>query len=491
MKKHRIIPAIARAACGALVACASVIAFASGSAATNTMSAIHTTAATGATSTTNAADTKITPDTAPAAPASPRSAAATLLPGAPPQRVVGTIGRHTPQVASKVDPTAAVFRPEPALVALGKRVFFDARLSQPRGTSCASCHDPGRAFAPTLSSAALAGPRVPQGSRPGRFSSRNAPSLLYVRYVPRRHFYQDDDALAPAPFGGLFSDGRADTLAEQLRGPLFDPNEMNNASPAALMRKIDGTELGAALAERFGPSVRRDPERMVRALGEAVQAYLQSDEMAPFSSRYDAYVTKRAPLTPQELRGLALFKNPDKGNCMSCHTLSDTTSRPERSLFTDFGYDAIAVPRNRALPANRDPRRFDNGLCDTAAKLRWPGPTQWCGYLRTPGLRNVAIKETFMHNGVFDTLRDAVAFYNTRSTDPAHWYHGRDTFDDVPPAYRGNINVNSTPMNRRPGTPPAMTDADVDDLVAFLRTLTDARYVELMPAALDGKAARP
>lgn len=120
-----------------------------------------------------------------------------LLPGAPPQRVVATIGRGTPQVASKVDPTAAAFHPDPALAALGKRVFFDPALSEPRGTSCASCHDPGRAFAPTLSRAALAGPRVPQGSRPGHFSRRNAPSLLYVRYVPRRHFYQDDDALAP------------------------------------------------------------------------------------------------------------------------------------------------------------------------------------------------------------------------------------------------------------------------------------------------------
>ncbi|MCS6508544.1 cytochrome-c peroxidase [Burkholderia thailandensis] len=494
---------IVRAACGALAACASAIALASGPAAPDATHSTHAARPASAASSTSPMNPTSTPgasgpahakaalDAARAKAAPPSPPTTVLLPGAPPERVVDTIGRGTPQVASKVDPTAAVFRPDPTLAALGKRVFFDPALSEPRGMSCASCHDPGRAFAPTLSPAALAGPRVPQGSRPGHFSRRNAPSLLYVRYVPRRHFYQDDDALAPAPFGGLFSDGRADTLAEQLRGPLFDPDEMNNASAAALMRKIGRTGLGAALAGRFGPSVRRDPERMVRVLGEAMQAYLQSDEMAPFSSRYDAYVTKRAPLTPQEMRGLALFRNPDKGNCMSCHTLSDTASRPERSLFTDFGYDAIAVPRNRALPANRDPRHFDNGLCDTAAKLRWPEPTQWCAYLRTPGLRNVAIKESFMHNGVFDTLRDAVAFYNTRSTDPARWYHGRDTFDDVPRAYRGNVNVNSTPMNRRPGTPPAMTDADVDDLVAFLRTLTDARYVGLMPAAPDGKAARP
>ncbi|WP_179257720.1 cytochrome-c peroxidase [Burkholderia sp. AU6039] len=417
-----------------------------------------------------------------------------LLPGAPPSRVVDTIGNGTPQVTGKIDAATARFAPDPTLVALGRRIFFDPRLSEPRGMSCAGCHDPGRAFAPTLSAASLAGPGVPEGSRPGRFSQRNAPSLLYVRYVPRRHFYQDDDAPAPSPFGGLFSDGRADTLAEQIRGPLFDPNEMNNRAPAALLRKVNATELAPDLAARFGAPVRRDPEQLVRAMGLAVEAYLQSDEMAPFTSRFDVFLRTRKPLAPAEMRGLALFRNPDKGNCMSCHTLSETSSRPERSLFTDFGYDAIAVPRNRALPANRDPRHFDNGLCDTARRLRWPEPTQWCGYLRTPGLRNVAVKQTFMHNGVFTTLRDAVAFYNTRSTDPGFWYHGARTFDDVPAAYQGNINVNSTPMNRRPGTPPALSDAEIDDIVAFLGTLTDARYTKVAapvaPAAPAGRITR-
>ncbi|TXG10340.1 cytochrome B6, partial [Burkholderia territorii] len=203
-----------------------------------------------------------------------------VLPGAPPSRVVGTIGNGTPQVTGKVDAATARFAPDPTLVALGRRIFFDPRLSEPRGMSCAGCHDPGRAFAPTLSAASLAGPGVPEGSRHGRFSQRNAPSLLYVRYVPRRHFYQDDDAPAPSPFGGLFSDGRADTLAEQIRGPLFDPNEMNNRTPAALLRKVNGTELSDTLAARFGASVRRDPEQLVRALGSAVEAYLQSDDMA-------------------------------------------------------------------------------------------------------------------------------------------------------------------------------------------------------------------
>ncbi len=403
---------------------------------------------------------------------------AALLPRAAEAESIGA----TPKLDAVPPPAeAASFRPDPNLVALGKRVFFDPRLSEPRGTACAACHDPARAFAPTLAGEALrAG--VPAGSRPGHLAPRNAPSLLYIRYLPHRYFFQDDDASFPSPFGGFFADGRADSVAEQIRGPLFSPDEMGNRSPRSLQRKLAGTDLGAALARQFGTDAMRDPERMIGALGRALEAYFRSDEMAPFSSRFDDFLRHRTPLSPAEMRGLALFRNPDKGNCAACHTMVESSSRPERSLFTDFGYDALAVPRNPLLPANRDPRHFDLGLCRTARTLKWPEPDQWCGYFRTAGLRNVAVRQTFMHNGAFRTLRDAVAFYATRSTDPAQWYPGGKRFDDVPARYHGNVNVNAVPMNRRPGAVPALTDDEIDDIVAFLRTLTDARYIALMPA---------
>ncbi|MFV8631166.1 cytochrome-c peroxidase [Ralstonia pseudosolanacearum] len=409
---------------------------------------------------------------------------AALVPGA---AGAGSVG-DTPRLDAVPPPAeAASFRPAPNLVALGKRVFFDPRLSEPRGTACVACHDPARAFAPTLTGEALhAG--VPAGSRPGHLAPRSAPSLLYIRYLPRRYFFQDDDASFPSPFGGFFADGRADSIAEQIRGPLFSPDEMGNRSPRALLRKVAGTDLGEALARQFGAGAVRDPERMIGALGQALEAYFRSDEMAPFSSRFDAFLRHRAPLSPAEMRGLALFRNPDKGNCAACHTMVESSSRPERSLFTDFGYDAIAAPRNPLLPANRDPRHFDLGLCRTARALKWPEPDQWCGYFRTAGLRNVAVRQTFMHNGVFRTLRDAVAFYATRSTDPAQWYPGGRRFDDVPARHQGNVNVNAVPMNRRQGTAPALTDDEIDDIVAFLRTLTDARYVARMPDPATDKA---
>ena len=113
----------------------------------------------------------------------------------------------TPQVAAMPGP-AGPFRPNETRVALGRLVFFDARLSEPAGTSCASCHEPGQGFAGNHGSRI----GVPLGSRPHAVGKRNTPSALYAAYVPPLFFYQDDDGQAPTPVGGLFGDGRVDSL---------------------------------------------------------------------------------------------------------------------------------------------------------------------------------------------------------------------------------------------------------------------------------------
>lgn len=385
----------------------------------------------------------------------------------------------TPQLPA-MPGVAGPFSPAPARVALGRQVFFDTRLSEPAGTSCASCHDPAQGFAGNHGSRI----GVALGSRPDLVGRRNVPSALYAAYVPPLFFYQDDDALAPTPFGGLFTDGRVDTVAELVRHPLLDPLEMHNRSDADIARKLRTAPYADGFRQAFGPDVFRTTASTLAALGAAMDAFLQSRDMSPFSSRYDAWVQGKATLTPQELRGLKLFKDPDRGNCASCHKFNETSTNPARSLFTDFGYDAIAVPRNRAIPANRDPRHFDEGLCATGRAKGWKAPEQWCGYFRTPSLRNVAARERYMHNGVFSDVRDAVAFYATRSIEPERWYKDGRPFDDVAPRHRGNVNVATMPYNRRKGMKPALDDADIDAIVAFLRTLTDAPF-EASAAARD------
>ncbi|HVV53447.1 MAG TPA: cytochrome c peroxidase, partial [Polyangia bacterium] len=343
------------------------------------------------------------------------------------------------------------------------------------GTSCASCHDPAHAFSGTHGSRV----GVPLGSRPGHYARRTAPSVLYLRYVPAFHYFEDDELPAPEPRGGFFWDGRVDDLVSLVRQPLFNPDEMNAGTPRLLASKIArgpyAREFRAALG---APS---SPEAVLHGVGVAIAAYLDSDEMNPATSKYDAYVRGQATLTDQEVRGLEIFKDRRRGACAGCHRMAETSTNPAESMFTDYGYDAIALPRNRALPATRDAASFDLGLCARRSDDQLPSSDEkLCATFRTPSLRNVAVRESFGHNGVYKTLREMVTFYARRAVAPGRIYPG-EKFDDVPPKYRANVNIYAPVYNRKEGAPPPISDAEIDDVLAFLNTLTDARY--LAPAA--------
>ena len=96
-----------------------------------------------------------------------------------------------------------------------------------------------------------------------------------------------------------------------------------------------------------------------------------------------------------------------------------------------------------------------------------------CGAFKVPTLRDVAIDKAFFHNGAITSLRDAVAIYATRDTDPAHWYPGGHKFNDMPAAFDANVNIKEVPYDRKLGEKPRIDDSDIDALVAFLKTLTD------------------
>ncbi len=360
---------------------------------------------------------------------------------------------------------------DPALVALGKQIFFDTRLSEPPGTACSSCHDPAHAFSGTNGSRV----GVPRGSRPGHFARRSTPSVLYMRYVPAFHLFEDDENPAPEPRGGFFWDGRSDDLVELVRQPLFNPDEMNAGTPARVAGRVLRGPYARAFREAFGADPR--PAAVLHGLGVALRAFLVSDEMTPASSKYDAYVRGLATLTEPERRGLEVFKDRRRGACAGCHRMAETSSNPAESMFTDYGYDAVALPRNRDVPAGRPPASPDLGLCARPAGRAAPSTDErFCSAFRTPSLRNVAVRESFGHNGVYKHLRDVLAFYNLRAAAPQRIYPAGETFDDVPPRYRGNVNVFSPIYNRRVGSPPPLSDQDVDDLIAFLGTLTDAPF---------------
>jgi cytochrome c peroxidase len=193
----------------------------------------------------------------------------------------------------------------------------------------------------------------------------------------------------------------------------------------------------------------------------------------------------QATLTPQEARGLSLFNDADKGNCASCHR-SEPTPDGAFPLFTDFGHIALGLPRNHAIAANADPRFFDLGVCGPQRTDMAEHP-EYCGRFRAPSLRNVALRDRFFHNGVARSLDAAVRFYVERDTRPERWYKTRQNdkgmkYNDLPAAYHANVNT-EPPFGSQPGDTPRLDERDIRDIVAFLKTLTDA---DQLPAQTKG-----
>ena len=375
--------------------------------------------------------------------------------------------------------TPAAPATQSAAAVLGERIFHDETLSASGRQSCASCHDPASAFAAPAGSGPvpLGGPAL---DVPG---FRNAPSLKYVAFTSA--FFYDSEG---TPTGGFDRDGRADSLAAQAERPFLAPHEMANASAADVVAKLGQAAYADDFRALFGQDVLATPELAFERMLYALQQYEREDaaEFAPFTSKYDAFLAGRAQLSAQELRGLALFNDPTRGNCAGCHP-SARRAGGEAPLFTDFTYDNLGVPRNDEIPDNADPTHFDLGLCaqpGLAAKVpaTVADPAGFiaslCGAFKVPTLRNVARTAPYTHNGYFKRLRDLIEFYVTRDTNPERWYpigaDGRvQKFNDLPPEYRGNVNTAEVPYDRGPGEVPALSDGDIEDVIAFLNTLTD------------------
>lgn len=373
--------------------------------------------------------------------------------------------------------------------AVGKAMFFDQSLSASGRMACASCHDPAHAYGPPN---ALS---VQPGGKDGRLAgSRAVPSLRYQQNVPpftAHHFDDDfDESVDQGPAGGHGWDGRFRTLHEQAGVPLLAVNEMANASPAAVVAKIRRAPYAAQFRDTFGATALDDDARAFQWATLALEMFQQDPkEFYPYNSRYDAYLRKEAPLSAPEMRGLALFNDEKKGNCASCHVSQVAPNSGAFPAFSDFGFIALGVPRNRTIAANRNPAFYDMGLCGPE-RTDFKDPAT-CGAFRTSSLRNVATRQAFFHNGIFHSLEEVIRFYISRDTEPARWYPyparagGKHAaFDDLPARYAGNVNTDP-PFGSTPGGKPRLNEAEIRDMVAFLRTLTD-KDVEATAARLAG-----
>ncbi|MFJ1251951.1 cytochrome-c peroxidase [Cupriavidus sp. CuC1] len=369
-----------------------------------------------------------------------------------------------------------------AMAQVGEKIFSDTALSASGKQSCATCHVQSRAYAADDGLAVpLGGPNM---DLPGL---RNAPSLVYTQFTPAFSFPAGGKAV-----GGFFRDGRSASLADQGEQPFVTPFEMANASADEVLAKLLTRPYLADFKAVFGQDSVKDATATLHNIGQALAQYQKEDpSFHPFSSKYDAYLKGSVALAPQELNGLALFNNPAKGNCTACHVSTPTATTP--ALFTDFSYDNVGIPRNWKIAANIDgntldyvPKNgtalgapnhdyFDLGLCGPL-RTEFSGRTSVCGAFKVPTLRNIALTGPYFHNGVFNTLEEAVTWYITRDTDPARWYVKADgtpdiPYNDLPTAYGANVNVTEVPYI--PSLAPNLTNSEIADLVRFLCTLTD------------------
>jgi len=348
------------------------------------------------------------------------------------------------------------------LAALGREIFHDPLLSASAQQSCASCHraEYGHASAHGIEKG---GPDMQATGL------RNVPS---IRYLQTRHSLGFDSEGKAS--GGFFWDGRAASLEIQASEPLLNPLEMANRSADEVVAKLSRASYAPQFTALNGPAIWQNPGQAFAAMTRALAAYQREDpDLQRFDTRFDRVMQGRARFTASEERGWALFKDPEKGNCAACHT-AEAGKDGSPPLFTDHSYDNLGVPRLSGLPSASKDSDFDLGLCKSKPLAGKSDNAELCGAFKVPSLRNVAVRQAFFHNAAMTDLREVIAFYATRDTDPKRWYGKGLVFNDLPVKHRGNVNRSEVPYGQKAGERPRLSEQDTDDLLAFLHTLTDA-----------------
>ena len=313
------------------------------------------------------------------------------------------------------------------LAQLGERLFFEKALSRDHSLSCASCHD--------VKQGAGDDGRVTAVGVDGQTGPRNTPTVWNTAYQTR-----------------LFWDGRADSLEAQALGPLLNPIEMGMPDAAAVVARIeDQPGYRAAFAAAFG-----DARISAQRIASAIAAYERT--LVTGDTPYDHFVRgDLQALSEAQLRGMALFESL---GCVSCH------AGPNFSAASRF----VQTGAWRAFPTVSTPYQAQFKLSeDTGA-----GPAgQPRGVWRVPSLRNVALTAPYFHNGSVDSLEQAVrimAAVQLGRTGPMLVWSSREQT-----------------LQRRNAE--QLSDAQVDDLVAFLHALSSER-LQAQIAAAPSQAAR-
>jgi cytochrome c peroxidase len=340
------------------------------------------------------------------------------------------------QVGTPVDATHAAIPPDnpqtPEKIALGQRLFFDGRLSADGSIACSTCHDPARAF--TDGKPASIGIK-------GRVGQRNAPTILNALYNKTQ-----------------FWDGRAKTLEEQAALPIVNPVEMGQPSMDAAVTRI------AAIAEYQGAfrGVFGRPPNGPDLL-RAIASYERTQ--VSFDSPFDHFVAgDENAIDDSAKRGWELFNT--RGRCNKCHALSEDKRDVTYLTDNDFHnigigiirHDVVALARQaEQLINSADPAAIDRAAIQTdmsaLGRFLMTKKEPDIAAFKTPGLRNVLVTGPYFHDGSQDTLWDVMDHYNKGDGLQNPYLD-----DDIQPL--------------------ALTEGEIDDVVAFLASLTSADYAE-------------
>jgi len=278
------------------------------------------------------------------------------LPTGMPLRMEAPLGLPAEPLPPDNPPTAET-------IALGRRLFYDTRLSADGSISCASCHDPNRGFTD--------GQRVAKGIR-GQTGTRSAPSLLNSAYYPVE-----------------FWDGRAASLEDQAGGPMANPIEMGQPHEVSV-RKLEADGSYRTFFEKaFGPGP-ITMDKIAKSLASFERTLVSGG--SPFD-RYE-YGHDPKAMNQAAIRGLGAFRDPARGNCAACHLIGK-----DYALFTDGKFHNIGVGVD-ATGELTDLGRYSQTKVDADR-----------GAFKTPTLRNAALTAPYMHDGSEKTLQQVVDYY--------------------------------------------------------------------------------
>ena len=318
-----------------------------------------------------------------------------------------------------------------AKIELGQMLFFDPRFSADGTISCATCHDPDKAFTDQLPVSVGIG---------GKKGTRNAPTVINAAY-----------------FSSQFWDGRVPTLAEQAKFPPINPVEGGLHSWKEVVDKIKADPNYVKLfAEVFG--ITKD-EIDIDHFGLAIEAFERTIIMG--DSRFDRYYFQgeKDALSEQEKRGFALFLG--KGRCVECHTISQNYALFTNDKFHNLGVGWKKIKDDLAsiLKAYEQKEKLHeeeavllNAKFSELGRYVVTKEIDDIGAFKTPTLRNIELTFPYMHDGSLKTLEEVIVWYNNGGRLSAT--------DELSPFIDGGIRE----LN--------LTGEEIEDLVAFLKTLT-------------------